>query len=446
VRRAALTALIVSACTGDVGTLQIDVATTPGSTLKDDVQSLRVTVTDPETVVVVDKVDGGFAVDLEVTAEGITGYVEVEGFDAEGEAIAFGRSGPLPIAAIDARITIYLGAPLSLEAAPVALEPARTDMGVTPLGYGVLYAGGSEAGGAASNALSIYNVYDHELQEGVDMPGPRIAPAAMAGSQGRVFVFGGRDGDGADTADLFYFDTNVAPAGAWADLPSDDALARSGAQAAPVGGNQFLITGDPVAAVDGLVGRAEAVDSAPGPLTGTVTSVLVADVINTLFAGDGAGVTGATLFTLGQFVTLDGAPAEISRTEHGAAPLANGDIVIIAGRTLTGLPASAVRYQVRTREFTVVDDLLVTPRTGAAVAASLDYLIVAGGRDAGDNLLGDVEVIDAETLERVAVLPLLVPRTGASAEALPNGQILIAGGIDAAGAPVGTLELFTPDR
>jgi hypothetical protein len=38
-----------------------------------------------------------------------------------------------------------------------------------------------------------------------------------------------------------------------------------------------------------------------------------------------------------------------------------------------------------------------------------------------------------------------VPRTGASATALPNGQILIAGGTDAGGAPIATLELFTPD-
>jgi len=37
-----------------------------------------------------------------------------------------------------------------------------------------------------------------------------------------------------------------------------------------------------------------------------------------------------------------------------------------------------------------------------------------------------------------------VPRTHAVAHALPNDQILIAGGLDAAGAPVGTLELFTP--
>jgi len=48
------------------------------------------------------------------------------------------------------------------------------------------------------------------------------------------------------------------------------------------------------------------------------------------------------------------------------------------------------------------------------------------------------------TLAPLASLPLVVPRTGASALALPNDQILIAGGTDAAGAPIDTLELFTP--
>ncbi|HTM21077.1 MAG TPA: hypothetical protein VL172_11230 [Kofleriaceae bacterium] len=444
--KAALLLGALAACTGDIGTLHVQVATAPDSTLADDVQHLRATLTDPPTVVDADKQDGGFALDLEVDAEGITGYVELEGFDAGDQRIAFGRSGPLPIAAIDATITIYLGAPMSVQEAPVRLEPVRSAMGVTPLSYGVLYAGGTDGAGDPSNELAIYNVYDHDLQQGDDMPAQRSAPVAMAGSQGKVFVFGGADADGQPTADLFYFDTNVAPAGAWYQLDSDDALARAGADVAPVGGDFFLVTGDPVAAIDGVTGRAAAIDLAPGPLVGTATSVLISDVVNTLIAGDGAGVTGATLYALGTFVSLDQAPSEIARTGHGAAALANGDIAIVGGRTLAGLPASAVRYQIRTRGFTVVDDVLATPRIDAAVASTADYLIVAGGRDQSDQVLGDAEVLDASTLQPVTILPLLVPRTGASAEALPNGQILIAGGVDAAGAPITTLELFTPDR
>ena len=48
-------------------------------------------------------------------------------------------------------------------------------------------------------------------------------------------------------------------------------------------------------------------------------------------------------------------------------------------------------------------------------------------------------------LAPVVTLPLVVPRTKASALPLPNGQILIVGGVDGSGAPIATIELFTPD-
>ncbi|NVB83058.1 MAG: hypothetical protein HOV81_32065, partial [Kofleriaceae bacterium] len=43
-------------------------------------------------------------------------------------------------------------------------------------------------------------------------------------------------------------------------------------------------------------------------------------------------------------------------------------------------------------------------------------------------------------------VPLVVPRTAARAIALPNDQILLVGGTDANGAPIATIELFTPEN
>jgi len=82
-----------------------------------------------------------------------------------------------------------------------------------------------------------------------------------------------------------------------------------------------------------------------------------------------------------------------------------------------------------------------TPRTDCAAAATSRHLVIAGGTGALDS----VEVFDATTLALVATATLTVPRTGASALALPNGQVLIAGGTDGSGAPIETLELFTPE-
>jgi hypothetical protein len=47
-------------------------------------------------------------------------------------------------------------------------------------------------------------------------------------------------------------------------------------------------------------------------------------------------------------------------------------------------------------------------------------------------------------LAPIATLPLAVARTGATALALPNDQVLVVGGVDASGGPIATLELFTP--
>ena len=69
-------------------------------------------------------------------------------------------------------------------------------------------------------------------------------------------------------------------------------------------------------------------------------------------------------------------------------------------------------------------------------------MIVAGGDAAGVD--ASVEIFDAVTLAPLATAQLVVPRKNAVALALPNDQILIAGGVDQNGAPIATLELFTP--
>ena len=61
------------------------------------------------------------------------------------------------------------------------------------------------------------------------------------------------------------------------------------------------------------------------------------------------------------------------------------------------------------------------------------------------SLATTAEIYDATSLALVATQPLVVPRTGATATAMPNGQIMIAGGVDATNAPIGTIELFTPE-
>ena len=444
-RGVVLLAAALAGCTGQLGTLSVELVTAPGSTLLDDVVHARLTLTQPYTVVEADR-DGGQGLVLEVDATGASGQLLFEGLDAGGARIAVGQTPYLPIAAVDANVRIYVAPPVSLAAAPIALEPARTEIGAGALGYGVLLAGGRGAGGAPLRDLVIYNAYDHQLQVGRDLPAARTGMAVGIGATGWAYLFGGADDRGAPSGTFWRFDTTVAPAGAYLVLDPHPDLARIGAAAAPVGQERFLVTGAPPILIDGVTVSLGAVE-APGPprLAGTATAVQTSDgAIYTVFAGDGNGASGVIRHGADGFAEVT-APAEALRTGHGAAPTPDGHVVVIGGATADGLVASAVRVDPAAKTAEAIPDVLATPRRDAAVAANGQVLLVAGGTDAAGALVTDAELIDVASLARLGTRPLIVPRTGAVAEALPNGQILVVGGRDADGAPVGVVELFTPD-
>lgn len=429
--------------TGIEGTIALDIVTAPGSDVMDPVVTARLTLSDPFTVIEARRDDsGGLALALEVDAGNATGAITFEGLDASGDVVAYGRTAPLPIAAIDAAIAIYVARPMSLDEAPVAMEPARSDMGAVVASYGAVLAGGRRAGGAVAGDVDIYNVYTHDLQERQDLPAARAGPVLMAGAGGLVYIFGGDDDLGAPSADAWRFDAGVVPAGFYTALDTEPGLARSGAAAAPLGRDTFAITGEPLAILHGTEGRVRASAFAPA-LRGTATSVTIDDEIHTLFAGAGSGETGAVLLVGSVMIELE-APAEVARTGHGTVALADGTLLVLGGGTGAGLVAAGVRVDASAEEAWLEDGLLATPRRDAAIAATSEYVIAAGGEDEDGALVADAEVFDATTLERVANLPMIAPRRGARALPLANGQILIAGGTGEDGEPVAVLELFTP--
>ncbi|HUH05842.1 MAG TPA: hypothetical protein VML75_27825 [Kofleriaceae bacterium] len=435
--------LALSACQGAVGTFSIELITAPGSDVMDDVVLARLTLTDPLTIAEADRVDGGFTFDIEVSAGGQNAFLLFEGFDAANQLIASGRTGPLPIAAFDDDLRLFVAAPRSLSEAPMSLDPPRSELGAARLSFGVLLAGGRNAAGEPTDDLVVYSLYDHQLRTGAPLPAPRANMTALTAALGQVLLFGGDDPAGQPSELLWRFDSNTAPAGSYLGLASNPELARSGARGAPISNTGFVVLGDPMVFIDNLSGRAQALPDAM-PMNGTITSVVINDMVYTLIAGDEAGDIGAVLLVNGVFNTLTDAPVEIDRTGHGAVVLANGDILVVGGATAGGLETSGIRFAPATRVFTTFGDLLATPRNDAAIAATRELVIVAGGTDVNGDLVTDAEVFSADDLTRLATVPMVVPRTRASAEPMANGQVLIAGGIDATGAPVGTIELLTP--
>lgn len=433
------------------GTIAVTLVGAPESALLDDVVRARLTLTQPPAVVEAERDAGGALVlALDVPAERVQGDIVFEGFGEDGELIAYGRSGPLPISGIAIDIALYAAAPMSMAETPVPPGTPRADMGVAVLSYGALLAGGRTEDGAASAAVEVYSVYQHVFQEMNDLPAARTAPAAAAGARDEVYLFGGLDAEGAPSDTVFRFDTAATLGGAGSALMTEGGgLARSGAVMIALGEQRFAVTGMPPVRIEGLQGRASAWSDAPA-LAGTATSALIDGAVYTLFAGAGNGESGAILLVDDRFTELDppdGAVNPLPRSGHATALLPDGSMLVLGGALETEggpiLPASAARLQPDSGRWEVTE-LLATPRTHAAAAATSDHLVVTGGVDENGALAGDAEVFDAASLAPVATLPMVVPRSHATAVPLSNGQVLIVGGVDATGAPVGTAELFTP--
>ena len=440
----ALALACTAACAGVEGTIEIELVTAPGSDLLERIQRARLILSNPEQVVEAERdEDGRLALSLQVVAEGQSGAVRLEGYGGDGTLIALGLSPALPVAAVDATIAMYVGAPQSFAEAPVALEPARSEAAGALLTYGALIAGGRDADGDPLAALVVYNVYDHSLQVGLDMPAPRAQPTALIGTSDFVYLFGGLDAEGEPSADGWRFDTSVAPAGLYLELVTDDALARAGADGAFAGSESFFVAGDPAVRIDGA--RAIAIDgavSAGGGVAATVPSPSLAPPV--LVVGAGVGATGAALYQAGALSEIEG-PPELLRTGHALVPLPDGRLLALGGADPEGnLLRSGVLYDPIDQAFSVVADLVTRPRLGAAIAVTSDVIVIAGGTDASGAARADAEILDSGDLDAHGTIPIGGERIGGLALALPNRQVLLASGVTGDGEPVGRLELFTP--
>lgn len=414
----------LGACNGKQGTLDISLVTAPGANL-DNVQTLHVTVTNPMHVYTIARTDGGFDLNLDLDAAGEQSSILVDGFDTVGTLVDVGASPTFPLGPLDGRVRIYMAPPNSIAAAPPVIDPARADIGVGQLTYGAILVGGATADGAASDVLQIYNDYDHSLVTGLPLPAPRIAPVVGVGAHGIVYIFGGATDTPA--SNLWRFDTGVAPAGAFNDFGEKAGFARAGETAVPLGNDELILTGTPPAQLFGLSGmlleKTDVASLPPG-----ATSLIASDGATTAIF---VGPDGVTKLRMNVFSTLSIDRA--ARMDPSVITLPNARVGVFCGDVVRIDPAAGTGELIEAAE----------PRTGCAVASTGKYVVVAGGTTAS-GVVTTADIYDAMTLTRVATQPLVVPRSDADAVALPNGQILIAGGRDASGQPIGTLELFTP--
>lgn len=431
---AAALMLAASACVGTEGTITVQVLTSPGSTLIDSVERVRLTLSDPPTQVEASRQDGGFALSLTAAADGDPAWLALEGFDAAGAVVAYGRSPAFTVGPIDAKVAIFVAPPVSVTAAPASLAAARFELGAAPLAYGAILAGGRGNDDSARAELEIYNAFDHTLRRGLDLPAPRAGVAIATAIDGAAYLLGGATSEGVAQSTAWRFDTSAAPNGAWAELAPLPG-ARAGEQAVPLSLTEALVTGAPLR-FSLTEGTAAALAGAPSlPRQAAVVSTDAGAVVI------GAGAT-VVRYRAGAFDELPIPAAQ--RTGHAVVATADGHIAVLGGQRGDELVRDAVKIDPRTGVATFIVDALEVPRRHAAAARAGRYLVLAGGVSETGTILASAEVLDAETLAHLATVPLSAPRTGAVAQVLPNEQILFAGGIDGRGRASDLLELFTP--
>jgi hypothetical protein len=427
---------LLAACLSDSGTIQVSVIAAPGSTLIESVQRIRLTLSDPRTVVEAVRGASGFSLALEAVADGEAGKIAVEGFDSNDRLIAYGLSPPFTIGPIDARVVVYLAPPQSMAIAPVQLAVPRFEIGAGSLAYGAILVGGRDNANAVRGEVELYNAYDHTLARGLDLPAPRAGAAVAATIDGRAFIIGGQGGDNQPSTLTWAFNTAAAPSGSYLELPNT-APARFGEHTVPISAARFLVTGSAAAQLDAINGLVTSLTSAP-PLPTQMVSVLARDEIIAV----GAGAAAVVRYRGGAFDTL-AIPAAL-RTGHLVVTTADAQVAVIGGGDRDGLRSDAVKIDPIAGTGVTIPDVLEIPRSRPAVARAGALIVVAGGVSGSGVILDTAELLDATTLRHVATIPLVAPRAEAEAIALPNDQVLLIGGLDFRGRPTAMLELFTP--
>ncbi len=170
---------------------------------------------------------------------------------------------------------------------------------------------------------------------------------------------------------------------------------------------------------------------------------------NVLFAG-GQTASGPTA-AAAVWIPADGMttvrPLNEPRAWQSATVLPDGTVLIFGGLGSDGTPVpTAERFNPATGEFQVID-VAISPRALHTATLLLDgRVLIAGGLDSRGEALGTIALWDARTgIAEPFAQPLGTARYGQTAALLPNGLIVLSGGIGPDGTVLASSEVIDVD-
>ena len=134
------------------------------------------------------------------------------------------------------------------------------------------------------------------------------------------------------------------------------------------------------------------------------------------------------------------------RFGHSSTLLPNGTVLIAGGRRFTGLYSAEI-YNPETRSFQETGNMKVPHYLHTATLLPNGKVLIAGGWDGtGPSPVGmkDAEIFDPLMGSFSETSPMNTARLDQSANLLPDGRVLMAGGVDNNGNVTATCEIYNP--
>ena len=271
----------------------------------------------------------------------------------------------------------------------------------------------------------------------------RYAHQAVLLSTGKVLIQGG----GAESSAELYTDS---PWGSWT-LTNSMYVARMNHTATLLTNGMVLIVGG----LDGDLNPmtdVELFDPANGTWLGTDPLPVVASAYTTTLLSNGkvlvAGgldstdpddihpISASEVYNPSTGLWTPANALHNARCNHVAVRLLNGKVLVAGGDAAAD---SAELFDPSTGSWTVTGSLNTTRASGHTATLLPDgKVLVAGGVDIDGDGLADVEIYDPTTGRWTATNSMTIPRAGHTATTLANGQVLVVAGADASG------ELYNP--